>query len=45
VIAPLPTTIGAEGARYEPITAYDWQQKFMEEYVLSTYDWDAAPVS
>jgi isopenicillin N synthase-like dioxygenase len=44
VIAPLPTMIGAEGPLFEPITAYDWQQEFMEQYVLARYDWDNAPV-
>lgn len=44
VVAPLPTMVGAEGPHFEPITAYDWQQQFMEEYVLARYDWDAAPV-
>lgn len=45
VIAPLPTTTADEEARYEPISVYEWQQQFMEQYVLSRYDWDAgAPV-
>jgi isopenicillin N synthase-like dioxygenase len=43
VIAPLPTMIGADGPRFDPVTAYDWQRQFMERYVLTkTY---AEPVS
>jgi isopenicillin N synthase-like dioxygenase len=34
VVAPVPTTVGAEGPRFEPISAYDWQQQFMKEVVL-----------
>ncbi|MCO7220311.1 isopenicillin N synthase family oxygenase [Klenkia sp. PcliD-1-E] len=34
VVAPVETMIGAEGPRYLPITAYDWQEQFMKEYVL-----------
>jgi isopenicillin N synthase-like dioxygenase len=45
VVEPLPTMIGADGPRFAPITAYDWQQQFMEEYVLARYDWDQAPVA
>ena len=36
VIAPLPSTVGAEGPRYDPISTYDWQHHFMTEYVLAT---------
>jgi isopenicillin N synthase-like dioxygenase len=34
VVAPLPGT-AVEGARYEPISTYDWQRQFMAEYVLA----------
>jgi len=40
VIAPLPSLVGAEGARHTPITTYDWQHEFMEQYVLAGHDWD-----
>ncbi|MDT3442455.1 MULTISPECIES: isopenicillin N synthase family oxygenase [unclassified Pseudofrankia] len=35
VVTPVPTMVGAEGSRFEPITAYDWQRQFMEKYVLT----------
>jgi len=28
-IAPLPSTVGAEGPRYEPITPYLWERQFL----------------
>ncbi|GAA4330653.1 isopenicillin N synthase family dioxygenase [Klenkia terrae] len=38
VVSPVPTTVGAEGPRFAPISAYDWQQQFMREVVLvNTY--------
>jgi isopenicillin N synthase-like dioxygenase len=35
VVAPVPTRVGADGPRFEPVTAYDWQRQFMEKYVLT----------
>jgi isopenicillin N synthase-like dioxygenase len=35
VVAPVPTMVGAEGPRFEPVSAYDWQRQFMETYVLT----------
>jgi isopenicillin N synthase-like dioxygenase len=34
VVAPVPTMVGEEGPRFEPISAYDWQQQYMREVVL-----------
>ena len=39
VVAPLPTMVGADGPRFEPITLWDWEQQFMQQYVLHlSYD-------
>lgn len=34
VLAPVPSTVGPDGPRFEPISSYDWQHEFMERYVL-----------
>ena len=34
VVAPVPTIVEEEGPRFEPISAYDWQQQYMREVVL-----------
>jgi len=36
VIEPLASTVGVEGARYDPISTHDWQRHFMKEDVLAT---------
>ncbi|MBB3676011.1 isopenicillin N synthase family dioxygenase [Modestobacter versicolor] len=33
VVEPLPSTVGAEGPRFAPISVYDWQQQFMARFV------------
>ena len=35
VVAPVATTVGAEGPRFAPISAYDWQHQFMRDNVLN----------
>lgn len=31
-IAPLPSTIGAEGPHYEPVTPYTWERQFLDRF-------------
>lgn len=40
VLAPVPSTVGAEGPRFAPITTEDWQHEFMERYVLRQWSED-----
>ena len=37
VIEPLPSTVGEDGPKFEPISTYDWQHKFMAQYALPTW--------
>lgn len=39
VVAPLPTMVGDGGPSFEPVTLWDWEQQFMDRYVLHrSYD-------
>lgn len=39
VIAPLPTMVGSDRPAYEPVSVWDWEQQFMDQYVLHlSYD-------